>query len=119
MKKLLVPLLVLFSGHVFATPVNINTADAPTISASLAGIGMKKAEAIVADRAKNGPFKSVDDLKRVAGIGEKTVAVNRSDILLEDPKPAAPSNANSATPVAPAATPAAPAAPAKVPEVKK
>ncbi len=85
MKKLFV-ILVLFSAPIFATPVNINTADAKTIASSLAGVGTKKAEAIVADRVKNGPFKSAEDLKRVAGIGEKIVSVNKNDILLSDLK---------------------------------
>ena len=53
--------------------VNINTADAPTLAGSLKGIGMKKAEAIVAYRNENGPFKSVDDLTNVKGIGQKTL----------------------------------------------
>lgn len=77
-------ILVLCSATVFAKPVNINTADAKTISASLIGVGIKKAEAIVADRAQYGDFKSVDDLKRVLGIGEKTIAVNKADILLSN-----------------------------------
>jgi competence protein ComEA len=88
MKKLLL-IFMLFSVNVFATPVNINTADAKTMSDALAGIGMKKAEAIVADRTKNGPFKAVDDLKRVPGIGDKIVAANKADILLTDTKSAA------------------------------
>jgi competence protein ComEA len=82
----LLMLLGLFSAASYATPVNINTADAKTISESLAGVGIKKAEAIVADRAKNGAFKSVEDLKRVAGIGDKTIAINHEDILLVDEK---------------------------------
>lgn len=107
MKKLLLPLL-LVSMNICAKPVNVNTADAATIAAALAGVGEKKAEAIVAERTKNGPFKTVDDLKRVSGIGEKTVATNKADILLTDAKPAA-------APAAPAAKPAtapAPVAPA-------
>lgn len=119
MKKLLL-VLALFSTNVFATPVNINTADAKTIAASLAGVGIKKAEAIVADRTKNGVFKSVDDLKRVSGIGEKTVAANKADILLADPAPAKAAPATPATPATPAAksapaaaTPAAAVSPAK------
>lgn len=113
MKKLLLPLL-LISMNALATPVNVNSADAKTISASLAGVGLKKAEAIVADRTKNGPFKSVDDLKRVSGIGEKTISANKSDILLADPNPTAPAAA--ATP-APAST--APATPAPAAAAKK
>ena len=52
-------------------PVNINTADAATLAGSLRGVGMKKAEAIVAYRSEHGPFKSVDELINVKGIGEK------------------------------------------------
>ena len=68
--------------NVLATPVNINTADAKTIADSLAGVGNKKAEAIVKDRVEKGPFKTVDDLKRVMGIGDKIIAANKGDILL-------------------------------------
>jgi competence protein ComEA len=78
--------VALISSPVFAIPVNVNRADAKIIAASLTGIGIKKAEAIVAERANNGDFKSIDDLKRVIGIGEKTLAVNRADILLDDHK---------------------------------
>jgi competence protein ComEA len=84
MKKRLLLSVVMFSSSVFATPVNINSADAQTISNSLIGINLKKAEAIVANREQNGAFKSVDDLKRVIAIGEKTIAVNRENILLAD-----------------------------------
>jgi competence protein ComEA len=114
MKNVALALLLGFSITVCAKPVNVNTADAPTIAASLAGVGIKKAEAIVADREKNGAFKSAEDLKRVSGIGDKTVSANKDDILLEDPKPVAPASATAATPVAPAVS-----APAKPPEVKK
>jgi competence protein ComEA len=51
------------------TPVNINKADAATIAKSLDGIGQSKADAIVAYRDANGPFKSADDLTQVKGIG--------------------------------------------------
>lgn len=113
MKKLLL-VVALFSANAFATPVNINTADAKMIAASLAGVGIKKAEAIVADRTKNGAFKSVDDLKRVSGIGEKTVATNKADILLADPAAGKSALVTPATTAKPApavkAVPATPAA---------
>ena len=64
----------------FAGPVNINTADAETISAELNGIGLAKAKAIVEYRQKYGPFKSADDLSLVKGIGDKTVELNRDNI---------------------------------------
>lgn len=37
------------------------------------GIGPKTARAIVADREANGPFKSIDEIQRVKGIGPATV----------------------------------------------
>ncbi len=64
----------------FAGPVNINTADAETISAELNGIGMSKAQAIVEYRQKHGPFKSAEDLSLVKGIGDRTVELNRGNI---------------------------------------
>ena len=70
----------------FAGQVNINTASAETISAELNGIGLAKAEAIVKYREKHGPFRSVDDLSLVKGIGERTVERNRSDIKVSDAK---------------------------------
>lgn len=109
MKKLLLPLL-LFSMSICAKPVNVNTADAATIAEALTGVGEKKAAAIVADRTKNGAFKTVDDLKRVSGIGEKTIAANKADILLTDAKPAA-APASTAKPVS--AVPVSPAPVAK------
>ncbi len=64
----------------FGGPVNINTADAETISAELKGVGLSKAKAIVEYRRKHGAFRSADDLSLVKGIGERTVELNRSDI---------------------------------------
>ena len=83
MKKILL-FLALFSINAFASPVNINTADAKTISKALNGIGMKKAQAIVAYRDQQGSFKSYQDLAKVKGIGKKTIARNKSDILFAD-----------------------------------
>jgi competence protein ComEA len=76
-------LLLALSTPVFAGPVNVNTADAETISAELQGVGITKAIAIVEYRKANGPFKSPDDLALVKGIGERTVELNREFILLE------------------------------------
>lgn len=68
----------------FAGPVNINTANAETISAELKGIGLAKARAIVEYRKKHGPFKDPQDLSLVKGIGKRTVEKNRNDILVKD-----------------------------------
>ena len=64
----------------FAGPVDINTADAETISNELDGVGLTKAQAIVEYRQKHGPFKSAEDLSLVKGIGERTVALNKDNI---------------------------------------
>ena len=53
--------------------ININSADEAQLT-SLKGIGQTKAKAIVQYRQEHGPFKTVDDLKKVHGIGDKTVA---------------------------------------------
>jgi competence protein ComEA len=74
--------LLSLSALAFAAEVNINTADAETISAELNGIGLSKAQAIVEYRKKHGPFRSVDDLSLVKGIGERTVDKNRADIAV-------------------------------------
>ena len=65
-----------------AGPVNVNTADAETISESLQGVGLSKARAIVEYRQKHGPFKAPDELSLVKGIGERTVELNRGNILV-------------------------------------
>ncbi|MDH4126519.1 MAG: helix-hairpin-helix domain-containing protein [Gammaproteobacteria bacterium] len=70
----------------FAGPVDINTADAATISAELKGVGPTKAQAIVEYREKHGPFKSPADLSLVKGIGERTVELNRDNIVVSTPK---------------------------------
>lgn len=64
-------------------PVNINTADAQTIADNLNGIGLKKAEAIIEYRKQHGPFKTLEDLKSVKGVGDATVANNEKLIQLE------------------------------------
>ncbi len=71
---LMIPLLGI------AAPVDINTADAATLSQSLKGIGLAKAEAIVEYRKKHGPFKNADELTLVKGIGDRTIELNRADI---------------------------------------
>jgi len=50
--------------------VNINTGSAAEIS-TLPGIGAKTAARIIEYRQKNGPFKKVEELMNVRGIGEK------------------------------------------------
>lgn len=63
--------------------VNINTADAQTLAASLKGVGEARAVEIVRYREAYGPFSSVDELAEVKGIGLSTVDRNRAVITLE------------------------------------
>lgn len=51
--------------------ININMASAEELQ-NLPGIGPSKAEAIIAHRENSGLFQTIDDLKLVAGIGDKT-----------------------------------------------
>ncbi|MCZ3622232.1 helix-hairpin-helix domain-containing protein [Lactobacillus mulieris] len=53
--------------------IHLNSATIADLQ-KLNGVGQKKAEQIIAYREQNGPFKSVDDLTKVSGIGEKTLA---------------------------------------------
>ena len=53
--------------------ININTADAAALQ-QLDGVGEATARKIVADREANGPFRTIEDLKRVSGIGDKKFA---------------------------------------------
>ena len=68
-----------------AGPVNVNTADAPTLARELDGVGLKKAEAIVAYRKQNGPFRDIAELAAVKGIGVRLLELNRGNVLLDDP----------------------------------
>jgi competence protein ComEA len=74
--------LALPFGIAFATPIDINHADAQAIAKALSGVGQAKAEAIVAYRKAHGPFKNPDELAKVKGIGPATVEHNRADIRL-------------------------------------
>jgi len=76
-RKLFIAVLLTISLQGFAAePVNINSADKATLMA-VRGVGEVRAEAIINYREKNGPFKSVDQLIEVEGIGKATVDANR------------------------------------------
>ncbi|QFY42809.1 ComEA family DNA-binding protein [Candidatus Methylospira mobilis] len=98
---------------VWADAVDINTATADQIAAGLKGVGKSKAEAIVKDREKNGPFKSVDDLARVKGVKAGIITKNRDNITVTAPGLAVPAIPRPAASV-PAVAPAVPAVPAPV-----
>lgn len=76
--------LLVWSLVVMAAPVDINQADAKQL-ATLNGIGPQKAAAIVAYRDTNGPFRSINDLAKVKGIGAATVDKNRDNLVASEP----------------------------------
>lgn len=61
--------------------VNINTATVQELD-GLKGIGSAIAQRIVDYREAHGPFKSLEDLKKVSGIGEKKFADVKDSICL-------------------------------------
>ena len=61
--------------------VNINTAAAAELQ-SLPGIGAKTAERIVDYRQKNGPFKKIEELMNVRGVGEKNFLKLKNQITV-------------------------------------
>jgi competence protein ComEA len=80
MKKLFLILVmwVAFGGAAVAA-VNINTATKEELT-SLKGVGGERAQDIIDYRTKNGPFKTVDDLQKVPGIGPGFMKRIRSQI---------------------------------------
>ena len=61
--------------------VNINTADAERL-ATLKGIGPALAQRIIEYREQNGGFKSIDEIKKVRGIGDKKFAAFKDKITI-------------------------------------
>lgn len=59
--------------------VNINTASAAELD-TLPGIGPTTAQKIVDYREKNGQYTSIEDLKKIGGIGDKTLDKFRDNI---------------------------------------
>lgn len=81
-----VALFLLFSSLTMADVVNINTADAKTLAENIQGVGIKRAEAIITFREEHGPFKSVDELTQIKGIGLKLVDRNRDNLKVSEKK---------------------------------
>jgi len=73
------------AGDEKAPRVNLNTATIDDLT-TLPGIGPSYAKRIVDYREKNGPFKRVEDLLNVQGIGEKTLEKIRERITLSSGK---------------------------------
>lgn len=80
-------------------PINLNSATASELE-QVPGIGPATAEKILKMRKSFGPFKSVDDLRAIKGIGPKRMEKMRKYLAVG--KPAAPKKpANAASPPSP------------------
>ena len=81
LNTILLSILLLVPPLALATEtIDINTADKAALMTVIKGVGEKRAQAIIEYREKNGPFKSVDELAAVSGIGQSIVDANR-DVL--------------------------------------
>jgi competence protein ComEA len=76
--------LLCCSSMALAGVVNINTADAQSLAGNISGVGIKRAQAIIDYRDAHGPFKSVDDLTQVKGIGSKLLERNRENLVVSE-----------------------------------
>jgi len=63
-----------------AKPLNVNSAEAIDLE-SVAGLLRKEAAAVIEYRDKNGPFKTLDDMKKVPGLDFKKIE-SRRDYLV-------------------------------------
>jgi competence protein ComEA len=76
-------------GHAVVKPeivaININTASVKELDA-LPGIGAKTAALIVEYRQKNGPFKKIEELMNVRGVGEKSFLKLKPQLTVGAPK---------------------------------
>lgn len=70
-----------------AATIDLNSADASTLAREMRGIGQSKARAIVEYRRIHGPFRSIDDLALVKGIGARTIELNRAKLRVGVVKP--------------------------------
>ncbi|MFH7808944.1 ComEA family DNA-binding protein [Acinetobacter sp. BSP-153] len=64
-----------------ADKISLNQASVEQLQ-QLQGVGLKKAQAIVAYRQKQGAFKSIDELQQVTGIGPAIFLKNKARLSL-------------------------------------
>ena len=61
-------------------PINVNTAPAIDLE-SVAGLLRREAAAVIEYREKNGPFKTLDDMKKVPGLDFKKIDTQRDRLV--------------------------------------
>jgi len=94
----LIVMLITTTQLAFAA-VNLNTATQAELE-TVKGIGPAKAKMIINDRTKNGRYKSLNDLDRVKGFGQKSIEKLRGEISVNGTtriEPAAIQGKNSLT----------------------
>lgn len=88
--RLKIPRVSKTQNHYLAKPalqafstakISLNQANLAQLQ-ELSGIGLKKAEAIIAYRQKNGKFKNIEELQQVKGIGPALFAKNKDRLAL-------------------------------------
>jgi len=87
MKRLLLAIGLALCPVIALATININTATKDELVA-LPGIGPAKAQAIVDYRKAHGPFKTVEELKDVKGIGAKRFEKLKPELAVSGPSTA-------------------------------
>ena len=90
-RKISAPLSLFFATATLAwalpaAAVDLNTADAETLSEELVGVGEVRARAIVDYREDHGRFESAGELTEVHGIGSATLEKNRDSLAIDAPE---------------------------------
>jgi len=89
--KLMVVIFISIGLYTFAQaqkkgpvrPININTATRTELI-QIPGVGEKMADRIVAFRKANGPFKRIEEIMNVRGMGEKTFLSIKHHLMVDD-----------------------------------
>lgn len=91
MKKIILLLVTWLSVGWAMAAVNINTANLEELK-TLPYIGPAKAQAIIDYRQANGPFRQIEDLKKVKGIGDGILNKVRAEVTLSGATATVPTN---------------------------
>jgi competence protein ComEA len=75
-----------------ARPINVNTAPQIDLESG-AGLLRREAAAVVQYREKNGPFRTLEDMKNVPGLDFSKIDSRRDFLIAMEPSPPAPATA--------------------------